>query len=578
LAFNLQVHQQMPGFTELAPPADVFAPAGARRNPSAFAPLSVLRTLWKRKILILAIWLFVTVVTMAVAYNLPPLYRSEAVILIESQRIPERFVATTVNVDLQSRLNTIGQTILSFDRLWGIVQKFDLYRKERSKMVQEEIIELMRKDIEIRPVREMTERRPTDGPGAFRISYQGRNAAVVMQVASQLTNLFIEENLRVRETQAMGTSEFLDNQLADAKRRLEQQEALLGKYKQQYNGELPEQQGALTGMLGRLQSQLGRIQDDMNRMEANRLMLTSALETAQASEAALTQIAVQTSAARIERSGRSTGVAPAKTRAELLAEQIEVLRRQYTDEHPDIVRMKQQLAAIEGQESAKPAAAANGGETAPTAAAPRAPEVTESVLRERERVEGLRAQLAAADKQVQGLQAERGAVSKRLEELDKQIQKLPLREQELAALMRDYEISRTNYQSLQDKKLAAEMSAEMEKRQKGERFMPLETARMPEKPIKPDRPLISLAGCAGGLMLGLLAGFARESKVNAILGEWELPRSVPILGRVPQTEVGPRARRQRARRRLNAAIAVALALMTLGVAAAVAAVYVGLIS
>lgn len=563
------------GFTDSATPLV---------HPSPFSPLSVIRTLWKRKLVIAAVWLLVSAAVGVVAYRLPRVYRSEAVILIESQRIPERFVATTVNEDLQARLNTIGQQILSYTRLVEIITRFDLYREERKSLAQEEIVELMRGNIKIDPVRDWTVRRPGDSPGAFKISYQGPNPAVVSQVCNQLSNLFIDENLLAREVQAVGTSEFLNNQMADAKKRLEEQEALLSKYKLRYNGELPQQENALIANVARLQQQLGSVQEALARTEQNKMMLASSLDTAQASEAALTQIAEQIAASRTE-AGRGWMGPTAKSRAQILTEQLEALRQQYTEEHPDIKRLKAELAQIEKQEQAennaenRAVAAAKSGAVPASPTLSKSPELAQTLLRERERVESLRAQLAATTKQIAELQKERDDVVKQLNSVQSRIEKLPLREQELATVMRDYEISKANYRSLLDKKLSAEMAAEMEKRQKAERFSLLDAPRVPEKPIKPDRWVIAGIGSLAGLLLGLVSAAGAESRVNAILGEWELPYGVPVLGRVPRIE--PLAYRRNGsggrpgRKRRLALTFAALAVVLAGIAGAALYLYLG---
>ena len=118
------------------------------------------------------------------------------------------------------------------------------------------------------------------------------------------------------------------------------------------------------------------------------------------------------------------------------------------------------------------------------------------------------------------------------------IEKLPVREQEMAQITRDYEISKLNYKSLLDKKMDAEMSLNMERRQQSERFVVLDRAQLPEKPVKPNRPVFYSAGTAAALVIALLLGFVVELRNNVMLGEWELPPGTPVLARLPYIEVG----------------------------------------
>src|SRR5215471_1191081 len=220
------------------------APDFAQNGTAAISipPLSLAKAAWNHRRLCLAVFLAVSGAVVFVVQRLPAVYRAEAAILVESQRIPEKFVSATVNPDLQDRLNVLSEQILSYTRLTELIQRYDLYHQDRTRLVREEIVEKMRADIIIKPE---GSRGGSGRPGAFRISYQGPNPIIVAQVTNQIGNFFIEENLRQREVEAVGTSQFLDSQLAEAKKRLEEQEAMLSKYKLQFNGELPEQENAL---------------------------------------------------------------------------------------------------------------------------------------------------------------------------------------------------------------------------------------------------------------------------------------------------------------------------------------------
>src|SRR6266404_5930135 len=218
-------------------------------NKGGLPLLSIVRMIWKRRFLALFTTAVLSGAALTAVYLWPANYRAEALILVDSQKIPEKFVSPTVSAELQDRLATISQRILSNTRLQKIIQSFKLYETERKTHVEEEILEMMRNDIKVTPEKGWAQNRP----GAFRVSYEGRSPAVVAAVANQLSNLFIEENLRAREVEADGTSDFMKSQLEGARKSLDEQEAKVSKFKQMYAGELPQQESALVQELNRLQ-------------------------------------------------------------------------------------------------------------------------------------------------------------------------------------------------------------------------------------------------------------------------------------------------------------------------------------
>jgi succinoglycan biosynthesis transport protein ExoP len=504
--------------------------------------LSVLRTVWKRKLLIALVAALVGGLAMAVVFALPAVYRAQAVILVESQRIPERFVTSTVSSDLNDRLSNLKQQILSYSRLLTIIQKYNLYRDKRQSTPEEEIIEMMRRDTGV----ELERGWSTEQPGAFRITYEGREPAVVAQVANELAELFIDQNLRSREVNAVGTAEFLEDQLAEAKRRLEEQEARLTEYKRTHNGELPQQENALNASLSRLQLQLQSVQEQISRAQQNQALRDGELETAQTSRAAVIQMTEQAA----EGTPAGATAAAAQKDSALIEKQLAALQSRYTASHPDVKALSEILARTRLREAQSTAA-----ETAPVQGAA-TKNVTDSgklliggtLLRERERVEQLKTLRGIAVKQIEDAEAERVRVLREMAALEARMRQLPVREQQMTGLLRDYEISKANYQSLLNKQLAARMATEMERNQKSERFTVLDSARIPEKPVRPDRTVLSGAGWLIGLVLSIGAAFAVELRRNVLLGEWELPEGTPVLGRVPRIDLRPQDARRTKKR------------------------------
>jgi polysaccharide chain length determinant protein (PEP-CTERM system associated) len=508
-------------------------------------------------------------VTVGVVYMMPTIYSAEAVVLVESQRIPESYVAATVNATLQDRINALKQQILSYGRLAQIVQKYNLYGHTGKPVSMEDRVDLMRQDLKIDLERGIVPGRP----GAFRVGYQGPNATVVAEVANSIANLFVEENLRTREVEAAGTADFLNSQLNEAKKRLEEQESQMSAYKLQYNGELPQQENALIASISQLRVQLTGVQDNINRVQQNRAMLEATMQGAETSLATLTNLGPQ-QAPEAARDGQAAPqlagqAVPAPPReSERLEQQLEALRVRYNDRHPDVQRTLRLLTAAREAEAREPrapaAAAASDGPAAPAPSPAALPGLTlqarTAIASVTERIQSLKAQIPMADHELENLRREREGLLRQIADTEARIRNLPVREQQLAAVTRDYEITNLNYRSLLDKKLAADVASDMERRQKSERFVIVDMARTPERPIKPKRLILNAGGSIFGLALGLLLAFGIEFRRNAVLGEWELPAGVPVLGRVPLIKPMPAA----ATGRLARASAVFLAVLAHG--------------
>jgi len=499
-----------------------------------FSPLSIARTLWKRKTYILTAWLLLSGCTVFVVHKLPSVYKAESVVLVDSQKIPEKFVSATVPSDLEDRIATIREQLLSSGELKRIIDQYGLYKEQRKTHFEEEILEMMRKDISIKLEPFGSDRRP----GAFRIGYQGPDPVVVTRVANRLTDIYVEQNLKTREGQAEGTSEFLDAQLREAKNRLDQLEAAVSAYKLKHNGELPEQEQSLESALSRFQVELEANRDAINRAQETKVILSTSLSSMEANLAAQTRHVAPVTAA-----DDMAGL-PRVKRSEVLQQQLDTLRTRYSDDYPDVIRVRAELERvkqIEAQEEKASASAAPPKASQPRqegASARPAPVVESAAVRHiREQIAGVQTQIAVTEKELDDHKVQQQRILREIDTYQNRIEQLPVREQEMAQLTRDYEMSKENYKSLLDKKMAAEMALDMERRQKSERFTVLDRAKVPPKPIKPNRPLLYSVGTVAGLIIALITGFFLELRQDVFLGEWELPGDTTILARLPYIEV-----------------------------------------
>jgi polysaccharide biosynthesis transport protein len=523
-------------------------------------PLSIIRMVWNHKLAVLACWILLTGAGAYLVRQLPNVYRAEAVVLVDSQKIPEKFVASTVQVSLEDSLNSISQQVLNVSRMQSIIDDFRLYPKDRKNKSPEELVDRIRKDLTITPERGFGGNNTANRAGAFRIAYDGPSPAVVAGVVNRVTDLFIHENLRAREQRAQGTSEFIESQLQEAKKSLEEQEANLSQYKLQWAGELPQQEGALMGALNRLQAELQGNQDAVNRAQQNKVMLENTLRFAEGSLASATRSFSQpapsfTLPPTVRDANPEVAYVPGARRSDVLRAQLKALRLRYFDDHPEVKRVQTELTRVLAEESPaeveqrKPsnrqtAESAPKAFSAPEANAPEltvSPQASAELSRERERVFSTRTQLQLVNNEIVALNKERERILSSIAQYQARVEKLPIREQQMAGLTRDYENSKFNYRSLLDKKMSAEMAAEMEHSQQSERFTVADPAHLPSKPIKPNRLMYYAAAALGSLLFSVAVALAFELKKNALLGEWELPPNVRVMGHVPRIASSPTA-------------------------------------
>src|SRR5579862_9688238 len=445
-----------------------------------FSPLSLARMLWKSKFLIPVITLAGTAIGYVMIHYLPNVYKSEATILVEAQRIPEKYVTSTVNTQVQDRLMTIRQQVLSTTQLMKLIDAFGLYKDERKRLAQEEIIEKMQKDIGIELVRGWI----GDRPGAFKVSFQGSNPTLITEVANRLASDFMDENLKTREKEAEGTSDFIDSQLVEAKKILDDLESRVSQYKLQHNGELPEQENALAGTLSRLQIQLQGAQDAVTADQQNRQVTETQLTSVQATEAALTQALTPRTSSASGASGPPV-VQPSRKRSDALQAEYDARLVRYKATYPEQLTLHDEIVAMrktEDQEAADATAelAKTWESRVADAKASGQPMVTtpdpaaqQQLRNAHEQVVRLQLQLSFLDAEIKKKTAEREQVLKAMNVDQARLEQLPVREQEMAGLLRDYDTAKSQYKSLLEKKNAAGMAANMETRQEAEKFTTL---------------------------------------------------------------------------------------------------------
>ncbi len=480
----------------------------------------------------------------AVAQFWPYLYRSEALILVEQQKVPEQYVTPNVISDLQDRLQSMTQQILSRTRLQRLIDQFGLYPRERARMIVEDVVNKMRKDIRIEPL----EARGRPGElTAFRISYAAKNPRVAQQVTNELTSLFIEENLQARTQQSVGTTTFLENQLELARKDLAEQEQRQREYKLRYLGQLPEQQQSNLQILSSLEAQLHASTDSLDRAEQQKIYLESMRDQYQAMQRSLK---AGTGSVHV------SPVATAEAALSDLRKQLSDLEANYTPLHPDIVKLKEEIAqreALKKRQEAEQASGQNGEASAASPAATADPALME-----------VESRLKAGVIEIQHREKDMDTLRTGTRELQSRLNLTPVREQQLAEVTRAYENSRQYYQSLLQKKLQSELATNLEKRQQGEQFRILDPASLPGKPEEPSRLEIILIGWALGLCVGVGLIAFREFNDGTLRSEKEISVStkLPVLVRIPVLHTPREEVRQRWYRGLEVAGVTLLILLS----------------
>jgi succinoglycan biosynthesis transport protein ExoP len=444
------------------------------------------------------------------SWVLPARYKSGTLILVEQPTMPKDYVTPNVNDDLQQRLQSITQQILSRTRLLHIIDELNLYAAERGLNSPEEKVERMRKDIDIQLVRDAQDR-----VSAFNVYYSSRDPHIAQQVTSELTNLFINENLELRQQQSEGTTKFLESQLNEARESLSAQEEKIREFKGQHLQELPTQQASNLQILAGLQSQLQNEEDALGSAQQQHVYLQTLLTQYRSLQTPTTSA-----------DGTQVGLPAIDQELDRLRAELTDLSSRYTARHPDVRKLKEQIARTEktrDQLLANLKAARNGAQpdaeerTAQAGSSPQATPVAQ-----------LQSQLQANETETRNRQQAVTVLQQKIADYQGRLNQEPMREQQLADLTRGYDQSKTNYDDLLKKKNESAMATSMELLQQGERFRIIDPPSLPLKPDFPNRLKFCGIGVAVGLMFGAIVVGAFEMMDDRLYGEKEIKEMIPV--------------------------------------------------
>jgi len=462
-------------------------------------------------------WVLITVLAIigaplayGVSRTLPNRYKSQTLVLIEPPTVPTDFVKPVITTEINERLASMQEEILSRTRLEPIIHQYGLYSGDVNRVPPDALVARLQRDIEITPVQPMAETRAQELPG-FHIIVTLDNPQTAQEVCSAVTHMFIEESIRLRQQRSEDTTSFLAQQLVDAKAKLDEQDSKLAAFKSRYIGSLPdEEQGNLNLLMG-LTSQLDAATQALARAQQDKSFAESML-------------AQQVGAWQASQSGTSPQTMDTQLTA--LQTQLVNLQARYTDDYPDVVKTKNEIAVLQKKiadtDSPK---SSNDGRSGKTASEPT-------------QIAQLRAEVHTTDQVIAEKTKEQTKIQQEIKVYQDRVQSSPAVEQQYKELTRDYQTALDFYNDLLKKRDQSTMATDLERHQQGEQFKILDPANLPDQPSFPNRPAFALGGLGGGLALGLAIAFLLESRDTSFRTEKdvEFALRLPVLAMVPSIE------------------------------------------
>jgi polysaccharide chain length determinant protein (PEP-CTERM system associated) len=474
-------------------------------------PADYLAMLRRRWVLLVVLTLLGGPLAYGVSRFLPNRYKSTTLVLVQQPSVPSEIVKPVDTTDIGQRLASMQQQILSRTRLEPIIRQFGLYAADVNRVSVEDLVGRLQKAIEVTPILPMAETRARELPG-FYVAVTLDDPRAAQGVCTAITSMFIEENLRLHQQHGKDTTQFLVQQLADAKTKLDEQDSKLAAFKSRYIGSLPDEEKTNLNLLMGLTSQLDAATQALARAQQDKTF----------AESMLTQ---QIGAWQAAQSGRS----PETLDQQLAALQIQLagLQSRYTDDYPDVIKAKNDIAALKKK-------IAENEEQKKQAVPDKSPKSTV----EPQQVAQLRAQIHNYDQVIAEKAREQDQIKQQIKVYQDRVQSSPIIEQQFKELTRDHQTALDFYNDLLKKRDQSAMATDLDLRQEGEQFRVLDPANLPDKPSFPNRPLFALGGFGGGLAMGVAIAFLLEKKDTSMRTERDIEFTLhlPVLAMVPAIE------------------------------------------
>jgi len=459
----------------------------------------------KRRWLIIIPLILSMIVGICLAIALPKIYRAYALVLVRPQRVQERYVRSTIDTEIESTVQTIKQEILSRSNLEKIINRFNPFSSvEQTDMLIEDKVAYLRQQIKIQ-FREPSKN--WQNPNSFFISFEWEDPEIAMRVTNALADSFINENLKVRESQAVEATDFFDDQLRTMRERLKELDEQIRGFREKYMGELPEQLNTNLRMLDNLQSQLDQKERSLRDAKNRLLFIQNEIKAKKELFAA----------------GQTDDLLTLPQ----LVTQLANLQTKYSDQHPDVIRLKAQIKDLEAKYE-------SGGleltETLEALSSKTADQVLAQLLSKEIQ------QQTATEIEINDIKMDIAKLNHEIDVYQQRIERTPTREEHLQALKRDYENLQHSYQSLLGRKLNAEIAVNMEKKQISEQFTVLNYAYIPEKPVSPNLKILFILAIFAGLNIGGGLIFLLEYFDTSLKNpeQFEVDLGVPVLAAIPQ--------------------------------------------
>ncbi len=483
----------------------------------------------RRKWWILGPLFFGWAIVFASAWFLPATYISESTILVEPPKVPSSLVAPNVEVDLADRVQSMSTQVLSRTRLLNLIERFHLYPRYSNS--PDDQVSKMRDDIKMDLITGESNISSKPELVAFKISYKAPDAGVAQKVTIALTSFFVDENVRASQEQSEATTLFLDSQVRALGEALADNESRVRAFEAQHEGSLPQQLQSNIQILNGIQGQLNAAQAARERALQQQTYLNSVQSQYQnMSDSSVVPTSIDNQLDN--------------ARASLAA-----LQARYTDDHPDIRKLKETIASLEKLKKDMAAEARDNIES--NNATPAQVQAGMPLVQLKTQMKMNKMEIERANQQIQRLEQTGQVYQARLNAT-------PAVEAEMSDMIRDFGNMKKEYAELLAKKQQSALATSLEKQQQGAQFRIIDPPSLPNKPYFPDRFKFSLAAIGAGFAFAILFGFGSEFLDDRIRGEQALSDAIdlPILAEIPSLATPKELRRARWVPRLAAAAAI----------------------
>jgi len=451
------------------------------------------------------------VIGLGASLVLPKKYSSSTLVLVEQPTVPKDLIKPVITDDLNQRMASMKAQILSRSRLESIINKFNLYPQERHTTHIEDLVEKLKAAIDVELIQPMAGSINHEPPG-FNVSVTFDNPQLAQQICQEITSMFMEQNATVRVSQSNKTTQFLTEQLNEAKTKLDEQDKRLAQFKAEHRVSMPDREQTNLTLLSGMNAQL----------DATTQALTRAQQDKSLNETLLTNQEATWKAGQVGQQNPETQ----DQEMTALQQQLSALLAKYTPEHPDVIKVKAQIEDLNRRMSEAPG-------SKPTASA------AQAALHEPPVIQQLRSRIKQDEFTIADMTKRQVQIQDQIRGLQGSLQASPVVEQQLKELTRSYQTASDIYNDLLKKRENSAMATDLEHEQEGENFKVLDSPSLPTNPSFPKKGVFAGGGLGAGLALslGILYLLAISDKAMYTERDVELCLKMPVLAGVQSFDV-----------------------------------------